>query len=122
MPVLQGDEQNEAVRSQVLIPDARATHYWDGESVLGNVYGRTLELPRSRTLAWDIYFVFPAGMEWGEEVPIPAYWNHQLGRDELHLGDGTNLEASVREHLEMLEELDDPEEPEEPEELEPERD
>ena len=102
-PVLGADDYESAKEAVSLIPDPRAIHYWDGDQVLGLAYGRTVELPRGRELAWDIYFTYEAGVEWGDEVPPPTEWAHQLGRDARHLGDGAGLRSAVEELLLLLE-------------------
>jgi hypothetical protein len=71
-------------------------HYWDGEQKLGRAYGRVVELPRGRKLAWDVYFAFAPGTTWSAAPPAPADWAHQLGLDERHLGDGERLLESLQ--------------------------
>ena len=94
-PVLAKDDFESAKVARSLIPDPRAVHYWDGDQALGLAYGKVLELPRGRELAWDIYFAYGEGVEWGDVVPPPTDWVHQLGRDDKHLGDGGKLRGSV---------------------------
>ena len=96
MPVLQNDNFKAAQKAPVLVPDSRASHYWDGDQDLGKAYGRIVELPRGRELAWDIYFVFEPGIVWEDKPPFPSDWAHQLGMDERHLKDGDQLQASVQ--------------------------
>lgn len=91
--VLPNDSLEEARKAQILIPDARAVHFWDGDQALGMVYGQTLDLPNGRDLAWDIYFGFDRGTKWGDTVPIPADFAHQLGIDDQHLREGDGLQA-----------------------------
>lgn len=95
MPVLRNDDFEAAKRAPTLIPDERAKHYWDGDQDLGKLYGRIVDLPKGRELAWDIYFVFAPGVVWGDQAPAPTDWTHQLGRDERHLGEGDRLRAAV---------------------------
>ena len=102
-PVLQADDEMAAREAVSLIADSRAIHYWDADQSLGLAYGRDLELPRGRELAWDIYFAYAAGVTWEERVPMPNDWVHQLGRDERHLGDGAGLRAAVESLLEEQE-------------------
>ena len=60
-----------------LVPDARATHYWDGGGVTVQQYRNALGLPED---AWDIYMVYGSNARWdGELPPRPDYWMHQLG-------------------------------------------
>ena len=94
-PVLPADDFDAALEAQSLLPDSRVTHYWDEDQSLGLAYGRVLELPRGRTLVWDIYFAYEPGVEWGDALPPPTDWAHQLGRDERHLGGGSGLRNAV---------------------------
>lgn len=96
MPVLKSDNFDATAAAQKLIPDVRALHYWDAEQSLGKAYGSVLELPRGRELAWDIYFAYDGGTVWGEEVPRPTQWAHQLGRGSRALGDGSRLREILR--------------------------
>ncbi len=98
-PVLPTDSYEEARRAHILLPDPRARFYWDADQDLGLVYGRTVDLPRGRDLAWDIYFVFGPDAVWEETVPVPDAWSHQLGQDARHLGDGTDLRNAIQKHL-----------------------
>ncbi len=95
MPVLPNDDHDAAVEYRSLIADPRAVHYWNGDQVLGQVYGRTVRLPGGRDLAWDIYFLFDAGIVWEAEAPMPSDWFHRLGQDEKHLGEGDGLYAAL---------------------------
>ncbi len=98
-PVLGSDNEQEAIQADHLFPDRRATFYWDGAQDLGLSYGRTIELPRGRQLAWDIYFVYGPDVEWQEAVPLPTEWNHQLGDDDRLLGDGSKLRTAIENLL-----------------------
>ena len=97
-PVLGTDDRASTADASDSVPDDRATHYWDGATALGELYGEAVELPRGRSLAWDIYFVFDRDAEWQRDVPAPASWMHQLGRDERLL-DGDALREAVRDLL-----------------------
>lgn len=93
--VLRNDKRSSVDRAHKLFSkESRATQYWDGEQDLGKAYGKILELPNGRELAWDIYFVFAAGVEWTDTPPMPDDWQHQLGRDERSL-DGDKLRESI---------------------------
>ena len=78
--------------------EPRATQYWDGNQDLGLTYGKIVELPHNRELAWDIYMVYAAGVEWNDVPPMPDDWQHQLGRDERQL-DGDKLRKSIESLL-----------------------
>ncbi|MCH8273233.1 MAG: hypothetical protein IH851_00385 [Armatimonadetes bacterium] len=94
-PVLGGDNRRAAQDAVKLVPDKRATHYWDADKSLGLSYGKIVELPRGGKLAWDIYFVHDGKAEWKDGPPKPDYWMHQLGRDERRL-DGDKLREAVQ--------------------------
>ncbi len=99
-PVLGSDSYEAAVgSSRKFLQDPRSIHYWDGERHLGLLYGKVLALPEGHSLAWDIYLAFEAGIEWGEEAPVPTEWVHQLGRDDRHLGDGERYRRVVEDLL-----------------------
>ncbi len=93
-----GDGAEAAVSAESLIPDPRVTHYWDPENNLGTVYGGMLPLPFGKKLAWDIYFVYAPGVEWGEQPPMPTEWMHQLSGGPRVLN-GEKLRNSVAELL-----------------------
>ncbi len=55
-----------------LIPDPRATHYWDSERLLGTWFSQQQEY-KSVTfgpIAWDTYFLYGPDAKW-DEVPEP---------------------------------------------------
>jgi hypothetical protein len=101
-PVLREDNREAAVMAKASVTDPRAVHFWDTDKSLGNSLGKIVTLPRGRTLAWDVYFVFDADAQWYDEPPQPAVWMHQLGVDERTL-DGDRLRQSVTKLLEMAE-------------------
>jgi hypothetical protein len=98
-PILRNDNHKSALQAPKLIPDARVTHYWiDGHDV-GEMFQRPIQLKREP--AWDVYLVYPAGVVWGDEVPVPEYFQHQLGGrlpKELRL-DGEVLAQRIRTML-----------------------
>ncbi len=100
-PVLPGDDRKVAEKSTGLIPDGRATHYWDKDKSLGYAFGKVVSLPRKRTLAWDVYFAIDGKAIWKENPPAPSDWMHQLGRDERLLN-GTKLRATVEKLLKRV--------------------
>ncbi len=78
-----------------LIPDARATHYWDGDRVLGIWFAEQEEY-KSATfgpIAWDTYFLYSPDARW-EEVPKPLM---DFGRTVI--SKSKDLERSIVELL-----------------------
>jgi hypothetical protein len=84
-PVLPWDDRDKALDAAKLIPDRRATHFWDKARSLGKEYAKALKLPGGGTFAWDVYLVFDPPMLWKETPPAPANWMHQLGQDSRRL-------------------------------------
>lgn len=95
MPVLAVDDREAALRARAIVDDDRVRHFWDLDQSLGRAYGRSIELPRGGDLAWDMYLVFNPNARWGSALPIPSVWNHQLGFDSRHLGDGSAIREAI---------------------------
>ncbi len=95
--VLREDDRMAADEATHLIQHDRAQHFWDDDKSLGLSFGKIVTLPRERTLAWDVYFVFDSEAEWtDDQPPTPIEWMHQLGIDERTL-DGEKLRTSVQQ-------------------------
>ena len=76
-PILRTDDLRGARKATTILPDARVRHYWiDGQDV-GELFQPALGL--KETVAWDVYLVYPPGVEWSANAPPkPAYYMHQL--------------------------------------------
>lgn len=71
-----GAHENNVADATRLVPDARASHYWDPNEVLGAAYGRLLPTPAA---AWDVYMLFGPGTVWpASGAPKPDFWMQQL--------------------------------------------
>jgi hypothetical protein len=60
-------------------PDDRVSHFVDFESRLGERTAPMLALPEG-SLAWDAFLLYGSEAEWGEALPQPTVWMHQLDR------------------------------------------
>ena len=80
VPILPDDSEAAANGSSALVPDGRASHYWDAARALPPLFAPVLGLPEGWP-AWDVYMVFAPGVLWGDAPPAPSYWEHQLGVD-----------------------------------------
>ena len=97
-PVLGDDDEGGARRATVLVPDARARHYWTPTD--STAWAFQAALPLVDEFAWDVYLVYDRGVEWtGEHPPAPSYYQHQLpGRlPQERMLDGAVLRQEVRE-------------------------
>ena len=94
VPMLGGDDEPSSRKATRLLPDPRVRHFWTRDLELGKAFQEALDLPR---VAWDIYFVYPAGVRWEGDPPVPASFMHQLlGLPEETLLDGDRLADAVR--------------------------
>ena len=87
--ILSGDDRS--AWDADLIPDARATHFWDENRDLGTWLAQREEYRDfiSGPLAWDIYFLYGPQAEW-DDAPLPV------------LDSGSTIMSrreSLREHL-----------------------
>jgi hypothetical protein len=92
VPMFRGMERD-VPAATTEVPDPRARHYWDGDSLLVDGYRRTLSLPEP---GWDLFLLYDRDARWdGDEPPAPAYWMHQLGSAARPRVDGPYLDAGV---------------------------
>jgi hypothetical protein len=78
VPILPEDTSAPDEETRSLVPDPRASHFWDAERRLPGPLSRVLSLPEGWP-AWDVYLAYPPGVRWESEPPAPAFWHHQLG-------------------------------------------
>jgi hypothetical protein len=78
VPILPTDRQAPGPDTLSLVTDRRATHFWDEEGRLPELFKKSLGLEQKRW-AWDVYLIYPPGTRWDTELPPkPVYWQHQL--------------------------------------------
>jgi hypothetical protein len=81
-PVIETDWSRPDASITSTIPDARATHYWDGDRRLSAEYGGAANAEKlasstkigfaMRGVIWDAALVYPAGVRWGERARLLA--------------------------------------------------
>lgn len=77
-PILRTDDERSARKATTILPDTRVHHYWIGDQAVGEMFQAPLALVVEP--AWDVYLVYPPGIEWTTaRPPKPAYFMHQLG-------------------------------------------
>jgi hypothetical protein len=92
VPMFRGMERDVPRASQTM-PDPRTSHYWDGDSLLGKGYRKTLDLSED---AWDIFLLYGPDARWeGDEPPAPRFWMHQLGSARRPRLNGPYLDAKL---------------------------
>lgn len=92
VPMFRGREAD-VPKASTEVPDPRAAHYWDGDSLLVKGFRETLGLNEP---AWDIFLLYGPDARWeGERPPAPAFWMHQLGSARRPRVNGPFLEAAV---------------------------
>ena len=90
-----GGTERDATDAEGLVPDPRATQWWDASGATMTLFAHALALHQD---AWDVYLVYPPGARWdGGDPPPPAFWMHQLGGDAPpdKILDGAALERAV---------------------------
>jgi hypothetical protein len=86
-------QERDVPRATREMPDARAAHYWDGDSLLVKGYRETLGLDED---AWDIFLIYGPDARWeGDRPPAPDYWMHQLGSARSPRVQGPYLDADT---------------------------
>ena len=94
VPILSSDEASRVGKATTRLPDARVSHYWDGNGELVKAYARVLGL--GERPAWDVYLLYGPEAEWKTDPPTPDSWMHQLsGVDESRLLKGETLAAEL---------------------------
>ncbi|MCC6403543.1 MAG: hypothetical protein IT207_05990 [Fimbriimonadaceae bacterium] len=101
IPMVPGDSDKPAVEAAKRLEKAGIKSFWDGKRELGKAYASIVTLPKGRTIAWDIYFVYGPDAVWGRTPPKPVYWMHQLAVDDKCL-DGTKFRVAVKKELDAM--------------------
>lgn len=66
LPMLGGDAREEW--NGTTMPDPRVTHFWDGETVIGQWFAK--QVNGYQGIAWDVYYLYGPDATW-ESVPSP---------------------------------------------------
>jgi hypothetical protein len=92
VPMFRGMERDVPKATREVL-DPRASHFWDGDSLLGKGYRETLRLSED---AWDVFLLYGPEARWeGNLPPAPAYWMHQLGSRRKPRVNGPYLDPAV---------------------------
>jgi hypothetical protein len=97
LPVLETDtlQAAEEVRSP-WSHETRLVDFWDADLIISRAYHQVLEFGyrvRRHRVAWDIFLLYRAGLQWDHRPPAPSFWMHQLFLDDV-----PKLEAETLRH------------------------
>ena len=98
-PILRADSEQWAKRSTSILSDPRVTHFWIDNRDVGKLFQAPIGLTTEP--AWDVYLLYPSGVEWTDSPPTPYFFMHQLGNrlpQENRLS-GEGLASRVRRLL-----------------------
>jgi rhodanese-related sulfurtransferase len=80
LPMLSQDTADAASAEAKSFADTRLVQGWDDQKQIGAAFSKTLALTGT---AWDVYLIYPAGVEWtGDVPPKPQFWMHQLKEEK----------------------------------------
>jgi len=74
--MLKTDDKENAYKAASLFQNASVVQYFDGENKFGDMVARRLN-PKGEK-AWDIYMFYDKDVEWGNSIPRPFEYAHQL--------------------------------------------
>jgi len=100
-PILRTDNLRGARKATTILPDDRVRHYWIAGQHVGEAFKPALGLKEE--VAWDVYLVYRAGVEWiGSRPPKPSFYMHQLHElPNARRLDARTLAAQVRSAIEV---------------------
>ena len=98
VPMLPTDKDAPDQDTLALMPDKRATQFWDAKRSTPFPVGRALGLPEGFA-AWDVYLLYPPGAKFEQQMPKPVYWQHQLPVKTAPRLNGNSFAAEVRKVL-----------------------
>jgi len=76
-PILPGDREGAAKKSQELVSDRRSRHFWAPDLELARRFQNPIGLITEP--AWDVYLLYGAEATWPDDtVPTPSDFMHQL--------------------------------------------
>lgn len=81
--------------ARILSGDPRVHHFHDPEQRVGRALSKSLKW---EDVAWDIYVLYPKGVQWSGELPKPQGYVHQLSRrsEDGHYCTGGDLTRRLR--------------------------
>jgi hypothetical protein len=96
-PVLHGDSSGVAEEVARTRRNRRVQHYWDATKSISDAARVALDLASwGRTVAWDVYLLYRAGVRWSDPFPPPTTWLHQLRIEDRPSLDADSLRVAMQ--------------------------
>ena len=96
-PMMGDDSRDAAEHAADLLDTLDVDQFWDPNRSLAREYGKLVQLPNNRVLAWNVYMLHSRADVWRGGPPKPVAWMHQLGRDQRTLDGSTLLDLVTKE-------------------------
>jgi len=97
LPVLGSDTGDVAAAVARDRRGSRVEHYWDDTASLSRAAHTALGLAAwDRTVAWDVYLLYPSGVSWSNPLPSPKMWLHQLRIEDQPSLDADSLRSAMQ--------------------------
>ena len=95
-----GAKEKHVAGATGLMEDARVTHYWDADRVVGSAFQQHIDDLDSP--AWDVWMLFAPGIVWeGDGPPAPTWWEHQLSGLKDHADRRLDADRFAQKAIDM---------------------
>ena len=84
-PMVFDDSREAALKEAQRSDSIYVEQFWDPTRRTARAYGKLVELPNNREMAWNAYFIHSRSASWNLAPPVPDDWMHQLGSDPRRL-------------------------------------
>jgi hypothetical protein len=98
------DNRQLAEEGAGILNDPRVKNYYEPKPDVVMAFGNLVPLPRDAPLAYDVYFLYDKNAEWGNSLPKPDDWWHQIIDDKRFL-DGKKMKAKIEALLRKVNHL-----------------
>jgi hypothetical protein len=82
IPMLPGDNPTTTLQAAATYDHPRIAMFADPERLAGRHIAA--RLGGDGWIAWDCYLLYPSGVVWEDDLPLPSHWYHQLDRQSVH--------------------------------------
>ena len=85
--------------------ETRLVDFWDADRIISRAYHQVLELGsrvRRHRVAWDIFLLYRAGLQWADGPPVPSFWMHQLFLDDVPKLEVETLKHELQQMIQSI--------------------